>query len=112
MDCKAQEILQKVDKILEIVQCQQAPPKLANEWLSGEEVCKILKVCKRTLQTYRDEGKLEFSQFGRRILYAEPSVKAFLKKYSNPEFKLAAGHSSNQKRFLGRMTKLQDDKAI
>ena len=45
-----------------------------------EEVAKMLDVSKRTLQNYRDTGKISFSQVGRKIYYQRRDVELFIKK--------------------------------
>lgn len=51
-----------------------------DQWLDNEEVCKILKVTKRTLQNYRDNFILPYSQIGRKVYYKESAVQALLEK--------------------------------
>jgi hypothetical protein len=38
-------------------------------WLTGDEICKLLRVSKRTLQNYRDKRVIPFSQVERKIYY-------------------------------------------
>ena len=54
--------------------------KLGDQWLDNEEVCKILKVTKRTLQNYRDNFILPYSQIGRKVYYKASDVQALLEK--------------------------------
>jgi len=46
--------------------------KNKDEWLDNQEVCQLLKVSKRTLQTYRDNGTdngtLAYSQIGYKLV--------------------------------------------
>lgn len=39
------------------------------KWLSNEDVCSLLQISKRTLQSYRDTGILPYSQIGRKCYY-------------------------------------------
>lgn len=55
-------------------------------WLTTEEVSNLLKVSKRTLQNYRDEGKIGFSQVGSKIYYKSSDIDAFLENHYNPTF--------------------------
>ena len=49
-------------------------------FLKSDEVLKILRVSKRTLQSYRTEGKLVYYQFSKKnILYRKIDVIDFLK---------------------------------
>jgi hypothetical protein len=48
------------------------------DWLDNQEVCEILNVSKRTLQTYRDNGKLPFTQIDRKMYYKPADIEALL----------------------------------
>lgn len=52
-----------------------------NEWLSSEEARKMLKICPKTWQTYRDQRKIPFSQFGRKIRVKRADIMAFLNNH-------------------------------
>ena len=49
-----------------------------DEWLDNGDVCRLLNVSKRTLQTYRDTGKLPFSQINHKVFYKQKDVETFL----------------------------------
>jgi hypothetical protein len=51
---------------------------IENEWLDNQDVCQILKISKRTLQSYRDNGVLPYSQFGNKIYYRASDIKKHL----------------------------------
>lgn len=53
--------------------------KRLNEYLDSEQVCNILNIKPRTLQTYRDTGRIEFSQIAHKIYYRVSDVERFLK---------------------------------
>ncbi len=57
--------------------------KKLGEHLSGEQVCNILNIKPRTLQTYRDSGKIGFTQIGRKIFYRVNDVDKLLKENIN-----------------------------
>ncbi|WP_165044914.1 helix-turn-helix domain-containing protein [Dysgonomonas sp. ZJ709] len=46
-----------------------------DDLLTGDEVCRILNIKPRTLQTYRDNGLLKFSQIERKIFYYASDLK-------------------------------------
>lgn len=48
------------------------------EWLDNSEVTRLLAVSSRTLQTYRDTGKLPCSQINGKIYYRVSDVEAFI----------------------------------
>jgi hypothetical protein len=56
----------------------QTDQKVGEGWLDNEDVSKILRVSKRQLQNYRDQGVLPFSQFGNKIYYRWVDVEAHL----------------------------------
>jgi hypothetical protein len=56
-------------------------------WLDNEDVCRMLNISKRTLQSYRDSGKLAFSQINHKIYYKPEDVEVFLQKCSSKNLK-------------------------
>lgn len=36
---------------------------------NSDQTCKILKICKKSLQTLRDQGQISYSKIGGRILF-------------------------------------------
>lgn len=55
--------------------------------IDNVELAKLLKVDKRTLQTYRREGKIAFSQIGPKIYYRMEDIEEFFAKHYNTAFK-------------------------
>nr|WP_283242766.1 helix-turn-helix domain-containing protein [Marinifilum caeruleilacunae] len=60
---------------------------LEERWLDNQEVCQTLLISKRTLQTYRDNGTLPFSQIGSKIYYKSSDIQAHLDKNYIQSFK-------------------------
>lgn len=58
--------------------CDKHKDKVLNEWLDAQDVCGILNIRPRTLQTYRNKGKIGFSQIDRKIYYKPCDVKKVL----------------------------------
>ncbi len=48
-------------------------------WLDNHDVCMLLNVSLRTLQSYRDAGKIGYSQIGHKIYYRPEDVEQLLK---------------------------------
>ena len=46
-----------------------------DEWLSGCEVCALLGISIRSLQNYRDSGKLGYSQLGNKLYYKSADIE-------------------------------------
>lgn len=49
-------------------------------YLSGEDVCKLLHISKRTLQQYRDDNILPYIQIGGKMIYTESDIMKALEK--------------------------------
>lgn len=61
----------------------EASTPLSERWLDNQDVILLLKISKRTLQSYRDSNKIPFSQIGHKIYYKASDVEKFLKKNYN-----------------------------
>lgn len=53
----------------------------SKRWLSSEDVCHLLMISKRTLQSYRDRGTLPFAQIGRKIYYKASAIDDYLEAH-------------------------------
>ena len=54
---------------------QHFHPLLKGEiYLTGEQVCELLHISKRTLQQYRDDGLIPFIKLERKILFRESDI--------------------------------------
>ena len=49
-----------------------------DEWLSGREVCALLGISIRSLQNYRDSGKLGYSQIGNKLYYKSVDIETLV----------------------------------
>ena len=52
--------------------------KKLGEWLDNQDVCQMLNICPRTLQTLRNNGTLAYSQINRKIYYKPEDVERIL----------------------------------
>jgi hypothetical protein len=82
-----QEILNQIEAIKTEVKNRVRPAEDTNKWLDNDEAASFLKVTKRTLQTYRDQGEISFSQKGSKIYYRMSDIEEFLQKYHHKAFK-------------------------
>ena len=48
------------------------------EWLDNQDVCQMLNISPRTLQTLRDNGTLAFSQINRKVYYKPEDVERII----------------------------------
>lgn len=62
--------------------------KKPNEtYLDNQEFLLLMKISKRTAQTWRDEGKISFSQVGNKIYYKLSDVEELMEKHYIKAFK-------------------------
>ncbi|WP_289005885.1 helix-turn-helix domain-containing protein [uncultured Parabacteroides sp.] len=52
-----------------------------DKWLDNCETCRLLNVSARTMQTYRDTGKLPYSQINNKIYYKISDVETFMQNH-------------------------------
>lgn len=45
------------------------------QWLGNDDVCGLLQISPRTLQSYRDNGILSYSQIGRKCYYKVSDIE-------------------------------------
>ena len=65
--------------------CSTARPMLGGEvYLTGEEVCSLLRLSTRTLQDYRDNGTIAYCKIGGKILYKQSDIQAMLERHYYP----------------------------
>ena len=53
--------------------------KCLGDWLDNDDVCRILRISKRTLQTLRDNGTLAYSQISHKTYYKPEDVESVMK---------------------------------
>jgi hypothetical protein len=51
-----------------------------NKWLDNAKACELLHISPRTLQSFRDNGILPFSQIGRKCYYRGSDIEQFINK--------------------------------
>ena len=49
-----------------------------DNWLDNQDVCQMLNISPRTLQTLRDNGTLTYSQINRKVYYKPEDVESIL----------------------------------
>ena len=58
---------------------QNRTPNLNGEkYLTNREVCQLLRISSRTLQNWRDTGKIQYIKLKGKILYKESEIFIFL----------------------------------
>ncbi|MFA5045599.1 MAG: helix-turn-helix domain-containing protein [Paludibacter sp.] len=54
--------------------------KSLKKWLDNQDVCLILNISKRTLQTYRNNGTLPYSQVNHKMYYKPDDIEQVMCK--------------------------------
>lgn len=57
---------------------QEEQPK---KWLSPDDVCRLLGISKRTLQSYRDMKIIPFIQIGRKIYFKASDLDDYMDRH-------------------------------
>lgn len=70
----------KIDAI-----CKKHGDKSLQKWMDNQDVCMILNISKRSLQTYRDNGTLPYTQIGHKMYYKLEDVKQLLSVLHYPK---------------------------
>lgn len=59
---------------------QNRTPHLNGEkYLTNREVCQLLRISSRTLQNWRDTGKIQFIKLRGKILYTESNIEKIIR---------------------------------
>lgn len=75
MMARLENFAERVEKL-----CGISGDKALQKWLDNQEVCEILDISKRTLQTYRDKGALSYTQIGHKMYYRPEEVESLINK--------------------------------
>jgi len=73
------EIIKRLNLLNENLNKKNAPS--TEKYLDNTEFLFMMKISKRTAQTWRDEGKISFSQIGNKIYYLLSDAEAMLKEH-------------------------------
>jgi hypothetical protein len=57
---------------------RQHGDKDMSEWWDNQDVCRLLNISKRTLQTFRDNGTLAYTQINHKTYYKPEDVQKIL----------------------------------
>ena len=73
MMARFEALTQKVEQL-----CNNSGDLSLKEWLNNGDVCMILNIQKRRLQSYRAMGKIAYTRIGNVILYRPEDVAKLL----------------------------------
>ncbi|MCI2230353.1 helix-turn-helix domain-containing protein [Polaribacter sp. MSW13] len=80
-----QELIGRIDEIKSTISDTSKKPQ--DVFLDNADFLQLMNISKRTAQTWRDEGKISFSQIGNKIYYRMSDVQTLLNKNYNKAFK-------------------------
>lgn len=79
------ELTSRLDALQNQLNSQQ--PTSKKSFMDNEEFLELMGISKRTAQSWRDEGKISFSQVGNKIYYKMSDVDKLLAEHYNKSFK-------------------------
>lgn len=84
---KQEEYNELINSIKEIkTKLSEKSKSIADEFIENDGFLKLMKISRRTAQTWRDEGVISFSQQGKKIYYRHTDIKKFLDANYNKAF--------------------------
>ncbi len=80
-----EEMTAKFDEFVKRIEnaCLRNSAKGMGEWLDNQDVCRILNISPRTLQTLRDNGTLAYSQIHHKIYYKARDIQRIVSVVEN-----------------------------
>ncbi len=73
-----EKIENSYNELKEIIVTKKRTQPLTDIWLDIQDVCLLLKISKRTLQAYRDNRVLPFSQISGKIYFKASDIEEHL----------------------------------
>ena len=75
LDALLEIFVKRMDRIRE-----RNEDKAMSQWLDTQDVCHMLNICPRTVQTLRDNGTLAYTQISHKTYYKPEDVMAIVGK--------------------------------
>ena len=86
----AMKSMKDIESLFDKVTSNYRPLLNGERYLSDVEVSHRLKVSRRTLQDYRDNGTLPYFKLGGKVLYRESDLETLLQRCYHPVISKAA----------------------
>ncbi len=64
--------------------CRECDEKRMGRWLDNQDVCQILNISLRTLQTYQDNHTLPYTQIGYKMYYKPEDIERLIEQSASP----------------------------
>ena len=85
MKTEISEIQKTQQEIKEMLE-RQKDLENHEKWYTNDDLIDLLKVSRRTLSTWRDQGLIGFSQIGSKIYYSQSDIEEFMKTHYRKPF--------------------------
>ena len=73
LDAQLEIFMKRMGRIRE-----HSEDKVMSKWLDTQDVCQMLNICPRTVQTLRDNGTLAYTQISHKTYYKPEDVMAIV----------------------------------
>lgn len=82
IDSKAfKELTEKLEAVSSYIYSLERPAQNEeDEWVDGQEICRFLQICERTLQRLRANGTIPYSTMGGKNYYQISQIRRLLKE--------------------------------
>jgi hypothetical protein len=77
---KLQREIKEVSNLIKEMTSPYKALQQATKWLDQQEVCQLLNISKRTLQTYRAKGIIGATQINRKTYFKLSDVELFMQR--------------------------------
>ncbi len=74
------ELTEKLESVKTLLE-EKTEEEINSQWVESTVARKLLGVSQKTWQTYRDERRIPFSQFGRKIYVKRADLEAFMESH-------------------------------
>lgn len=74
-----QELIKRLEEISKKLSSKEKKP--AEIWLDNQEFMQLMKISRRTAQTYRDDNLIAFSIIGNKLYYKMSDVEDLLNRH-------------------------------
>ena len=74
------ELTEKLESVKSLLE-EKTEEEINSQWVESTVARKLLGVSQKTWQTYRDERRIPFSQFGRKIYVKREDLETFMESH-------------------------------
>ena len=86
-------------KGIDVLRKKNRPLLNGHRYLTDDELSRLLHINRRTLQDYRNMGRISFVKLGGKVLYREEDVEKLLQENYRPRFEKPWRRTGSKKHF-------------